>query len=215
MEEATYADVNFVHDDEEHGRLNEHPSSSDTITNTYEELKKILEERLTHALENEWHFKWLRRRSKIMTNDQAIRVRILLHIYGTWFLLRAFFDLNCIDHLFLSVFCVYCYLLIVSLGSESVAKWVAETNIIVQALGEVRRKSRKPFAEFFKTRFDIHASDEEVLHSYKEMYEEAAKTSFGMLKEKISNGYTFKFIRWRQQFIKDITLTKITKWSIR
>ena len=150
-----------------------------------------------------------------MTNDQAIRVRILLHINGTWFLLRAFFDLNCIDHLFLSVFCVYCYLLIVSLGSESVAKWVAETNIIVQALGEVRRKSRKPFAEFFKTRFDIHASDEEVLHSYKEMYEEAAKTSFGMLKEKISNGYTFKFIRWRQQFIKDITLTKITKWSIR
>ena len=44
MEEATYADVNFVHDDEEQGRLNEHPSSSDTITNTYEELEKILEE---------------------------------------------------------------------------------------------------------------------------------------------------------------------------
>jgi len=95
-----------------------------------------------------------------------------------------------------------------------VAKWVLETRILVEAVGEVRRKSRKPFAEFFKSRFDSHANDEEVLHSYKEMYEEVAKTSFRMLKEKISNGYTFKFIRWRQQLIKDITLTKIKKWSI-
>ena len=30
-----------------------------------------------------------------------------------------------------------------------------------------------------------------------------------MLKEKVSNGYTFKFIRWRQHFIKDTTVMKI------
>ena len=60
MEETTYVDVDFVVADEEQRRLNEHHSSSDTNTDTYEELKKVLEERLTHALENEWQFKWLR-----------------------------------------------------------------------------------------------------------------------------------------------------------
>lgn len=216
MEETTYVDVDFVVADEEQGRLNEHPSSSDTNTDTHEELKEVLEERITHALENEWQFKWLRWRSKIMSDTQAIKIQLFLTILSTWFLLPAFFDLNCIEHLFLSVFCVYLYIYLIAvfLGSESVAKWVAETRILVQAVGEVRRKSRKPFAEFFKSRVDSHANDEEVLHSYKEMYEEVAKTSFRMLKEKISNGYTFKFIRWRQQLIKDITLTKIKRWSI-
>ena len=216
MEETTYVDVDFVVDDEEQGRLNEHLSSSDTDSDKYEELKKISEERLTHALESEWHFKWLRWRSKIISDTQAIKIQLFLTTLSTWFLLPTFFDLNCIEHLFLSVFCVYLYIYLftVLLGSESVAKWVSETRILVEAVGEVRRKSRKPFAEFFKSRFDSHANDEEVLHSYKEMYEEVAKTSFRMLKEKISNGYTFKFIRWRQQLIKDITLTKIKKWSI-
>ena len=216
MEETTYVDVDFVVADEEQGRLNEHPSSSDTNTDTYEELKEVLEERLTHALENEWQFKWLRWRSKIMSDTQALSIGFSNRILGTWFLLRAFFDLNCIEHLFLSIFCVYLYIYLftILLGSESVAKKVVEMRILVQAVGEVRRKSRKPFAEFFKSRFDSHANDEEVLHSYKEMYEEVAKTSFRMLKEKISNGYTFKFIRWRQQLIKGITLTKIIKWSI-
>ena len=158
----------------------------------------------------------MRWRSKIISDTQAIKIQLFLTTLSTWFLLPAFFDLNCIEHLFLSVFCVYLYIYLftVLLGSESVAKWVLETRILVEAVGEVRRKSRKPFAEFFKSRFDSHASDEEVLHSYKEMYEEVAKTSFRMLKEKNSNGYTFKFIRWRQQLIKDITLTKIKKWSI-
>ena len=216
MEETTYVDVDFVVDDEEQGRLNEHLSSSDTDSDKYEELKKISEERLTHALESEWNFKWLRWRSKIISDTQAIKIQLFLTTLSTWFLLSAFFDLNCIEHLFLSIFCVYLYIYLITvlLGSESVAKWVAETRILVQAVDEVRRKSRKPFAEFFKSRFDSHANDDEVLHSYKEMYEEVAKTSFRMLKEKISNGYTFKFIRWRQQLIKDITLTKIKKWLI-
>ena len=216
MEETTYVDVDFVVADEEQGRLNEHPSSSDTNTDTYEELKEVLEERLTHALENEWQFKWLRWRSKIMSDTQALSIGFSNRILGTWFLLRAFFDLNCIEHLFLSISCVYLYLYLFNflLGSESVAKKVVEMRILVQAVGAVRRKSRKPFDEFCKSRFDAHANDEEVLHSYKEMYEEVAKTSFRMLKEKISNGYTFKFIRWRQQLIKDITLTKIKKWLI-
>lgn len=216
MEETTYVDVDFFVADEEQGRLNEHPSSSDTYTDTYEELKKVLEERLTHALENEWQFKWLRWRSKIMSDTQALSIAFNYRVLGAWFLLRAFFDLNCIEHLFLSIFCVYfyIYLFTILLGSESVAKNVVEMGILVQAVGAVRRKSRKPFDEFYKSRFDAHANDEEVLHSYKEMYEEVAKTSFRMLKEKISNGYTFKFIRWRQQLIKDITLTEIKKWSI-
>ncbi|CAL6311300.1 unnamed protein product [Bathycoccus prasinos] len=216
MEETTYVDVDFVVANEEQGRLNEHPSSSDTNTDTYEELKEVLEERLTHALENEWQFKWLRWRSKIMSDTQALSIGFSYRILGTWFLLRAFFDLNCIEHLFLSIFCVYLYIYLftILLGSESVAKKVVEMRILVQAVGEVRRKSRKPFAEFCKSQFDAHANDEEVLHSYEEMYKEVAKTSFRMLKEKISNGYTFKFIRWRQQLIKDITLTKIIKWSI-
>jgi hypothetical protein len=146
-----------------------------------------------------------------MSDTQAIKIRLFLTILGILFLLRAFFDLNCVALVFLSVFCVYfiIFLFVVLLGSESVAKWVAEERILVEAVRKVRRKSRKPFAEFFKTRFDAHASDEENLHSYKEMYEEVAKTSIRMLKEKNSNGYTFKFIRWRQQFIKDTTVTRI------